>query len=156
MALSEIRVKQIKVFLQTFFIYASAHCLRTTWSSVKTSIYSDPWFPIDEKFIGTLDVAFLFPYAISMIFLGRYGDRIDLRYFISIGLLGGSFFFTLFGLVRSFAIHSLVLLILFQMLNGIFQSVLWPGCIAVLGNWLGKEKKGLVMVFKFFRLVFLP
>lgn len=30
-------------------------------------------------------------------------------------------------------------------MNGMFQSVGWPGCIALMGNWFGPGKRGLIM-----------
>ena len=29
--------------------------------------------------------------------------------------------------------------------NGAFQSVGWPACIAIMGNWFGPENRGLIM-----------
>ena len=34
---------------------------------------------------------------------------------------------------------------LFQFVTGIFQTSGWPGVVAVIGNWFGHGKKGLIM-----------
>ena len=33
----------------------------------------------------------------------------------------------------------------FQFLCGIFEATGWPGVVAVVGNWFGHAKKGLIM-----------
>ncbi|GMP35480.1 hypothetical protein CsSME_00007893 [Camellia sinensis var. sinensis] len=59
-----------------------------------------------------------------MYFSGHIGDRIDLRLFLTIGMMGSG---------------------VFTVQCGLFQSIGWPCVVAVVGNWFGKSKRGLIM-----------
>jgi hypothetical protein len=52
-----------------------------------------------------VDLAFLSAYAAGMFFAGHLGDRMDLRIFLSIGMLGSGIFCCLFGWVSG-PVHS--------------------------------------------------
>lgn len=41
-------------------------------------------------------------------------------------------------------IHNLGYFIFVQAAAGIFQTTGWPGVVTVIGNWFGKEKRGLL------------
>jgi sugar phosphate permease len=55
--------------------------------------------------LGQVDLAFLSAYAAGMFFAGHLGDRMDLRIFLSIGMLGSGIFCCLFGWVSG-PVHS--------------------------------------------------
>ncbi|KAH6819863.1 putative glycerol-3-phosphate transporter 1 [Perilla frutescens var. hirtella] len=95
--------------------------------------------------LGELDVAFLFVYAIGMYFSGHVGDRMDLRVFLTIGMVGTGLFTALFGVGYWANIHFFYYYLIVQMLAGLFQSTGWPSVVAVVGNWFGKRKRGLIM-----------
>ncbi|XP_031277457.1 putative glycerol-3-phosphate transporter 5 isoform X2 [Pistacia vera] len=44
-----------------------------------------------------------------------------------------------------FSVHLLIYFVVVQILCGLFQSIGWPCVVAVVGNWFGKEKRGLIM-----------
>jgi len=46
-----------------------------------------------------MDSCFLFSYAISCKILGNLGDKYNLRYFVGIGMLLASFFFSAIGIL---------------------------------------------------------
>lgn len=60
-------------------------------------------------------------------------------------MIGSGFFTILFGLGFFFNIHRLGFYIIVQILCGLFQSIGWPCVVAVVGNWFGKSKRGLIM-----------
>ncbi len=73
---------------------------------------------------------------------GPIGERMNLRYFLSFGMMVSGFFGFLFGLAYWTEIHSLSYFLVIQIVAGFFQSTGWPGNVAVVGNWFGKSKRG--------------
>ncbi|KAJ4826496.1 hypothetical protein Tsubulata_038569 [Turnera subulata] len=107
------------------------------------------WAPFDKSdgtaLLGDLDLAFLSVYALGMYFSGHFGDRTNLRIFLTIGMVGTGVFTSLFGIGYWANVHSFYYYLIVQMLAGLFQSTGWPSVVAVVGNWFGKRKRGLVM-----------
>uniref|UniRef100_A0A2P2JZK2 Major facilitator superfamily (MFS) profile domain-containing protein n=1 Tax=Rhizophora mucronata TaxID=61149 RepID=A0A2P2JZK2_RHIMU len=107
------------------------------------------WSPFDGSdgtaLLGELDVAFLTIYAIGMYFSGHLGDRMNLRVFLTLGMIGTGVFTSLFGVGYWANVHSFYYFLGAQMLAGLFQSTGWPSVVAVVGNWFGKRKRGLIM-----------
>ncbi|KAL0382287.1 UNVERIFIED_CONTAM: putative glycerol-3-phosphate transporter 1 [Sesamum calycinum] len=101
--------------------------------------------PDGTEMLGELDVAFLFVYAAGMYFSGHVGDRVDLRVFLFVGMVGTGLFTALFGVGYWANIHIFSYYLVVQMLAGLFQSTGWPSVVAVVGNWFGKKKRGLIM-----------
>ncbi|GAB2294115.1 hypothetical protein Dimus_028334 [Dionaea muscipula] len=107
------------------------------------------WAPFDgsngTELLGDLDVAFLSFYALGQYLAGQLGDRMNLRVLLTIGMVGTGLFTACFGLGYWFNIHNFYYYLFFQMLAGMFQSTGWPSVVAVVGNWFGKSKRGLIM-----------
>ncbi|KAG8390246.1 hypothetical protein BUALT_Bualt01G0063800 [Buddleja alternifolia] len=164
---------QVIVLLVTFFAYLTYHATRKTTSIVKSAL--DPqtpnvdikspfswtrayswmlgsgagWAPFNGSngtaLLGELDVAFLVVYAIGTFISGHVGDRMDPRIFLTIGMAGTGLFTSLFGVGYWANIHVFSYFLIFQMLAGLSQSTGWPSVVAVVGNWFGKKKRGLIM-----------
>ncbi|WJX25118.1 hypothetical protein P8452_14190 [Trifolium repens] len=77
--------------------------------------------------------------------LCHVGDRIDLRLFLVFGMMGSGIFTVLFGLGYWLDVHVLGFFVGVQIVCGVFQSIGWPCVVAVVGNWLGESKRGLIM-----------
>ncbi|CAI0404831.1 unnamed protein product [Linum tenue] len=109
----------------------------------------DGWAPFDGAngtgLLGEVDLAFLAVYAMGMYFSGHLGDRMNLRIFLTIGMVGTGVFTSLFGAGYWADIHNFYYFLAVQMLAGLFQSTGWPSVVAVVGNWCGKKKRGLIM-----------
>jgi len=107
------------------------------------------WAPFDGKTgknrLGEIDVAFLASYAFGMYFAGHLGDRLDLRKFLSFGMVASGFFVCLFGMGYFWNIHRLGYFLLVQMAAGLFQATGWPSVVTIVGHWFGKKKRGLIM-----------
>ncbi|KAL9225230.1 hypothetical protein vseg_001179 [Gypsophila vaccaria] len=107
------------------------------------------WAPFNgsngTQLLGYLDVAFLAVYAVGMFFSGHIGDRMNLRVFLTIGMLSTGLFTTLFGLGYWCNIHNFYYYLILQMFAGVFQSTGWPSVVAAVGNWFGKGGRGLIM-----------
>ncbi|CAK9857434.1 unnamed protein product [Sphagnum jensenii] len=95
--------------------------------------------------LGQFDFAFLAFYAVGIFFAGHLGDRVDLRWFLSVGMVGSGVFACLIGMAYWWDIHILTFYIMVQMAAGLFQATGWPSVVAVVGNWFGKSKRGLIM-----------
>ncbi|XP_023015190.1 major Facilitator Superfamily Transporter 16 isoform X5 [Leptinotarsa decemlineata] len=152
------------VFL-TYIAYMCYHLSRKPISVVKAVLHrncsdltpetKDPnnscdWAPFDgsdasaSQMLGELDSSFLFCYAIAMFVSGFVAERVNLRYFLSLGMLMSGIFCYMFGLAKTYQIHSLWYYVLVQGLAGIFQTTGWPGVVTVMSNWFGKSKRGLI------------
>lgn len=149
---------QICVLIITFLAYASFHASRKPPSIVKSvlgptvptnSTLDSGWPPFNgtrgTHRLGEVDLAFLTSYSIGMYLAGHVGDRIDLRLFLVFGMVGSGFFTILFGLGYWFDVHVLGFFVGVQIVCGVFQSIGWPCVVAVVGNWLGESKRGLIM-----------
>ncbi|XP_017777420.1 PREDICTED: glucose-6-phosphate exchanger SLC37A2 isoform X2 [Nicrophorus vespilloides] len=146
------------VLLLTYISYMCYHLSRKPISVVKpvlhhssdhNSTMSD-WAPFDGSdadaatLLGTLDSAFLFAYAFAMFASGFVAERVNLRYFLSLGMLFSGVASYLFGIARSYDIHSMTYFIVVQIFGGICQTTGWPGVVTVVGKWFGKGKRGLI------------
>lgn len=58
-------------------------------------------------------------------------------------LLSGIFTY-LFGIAKTYDIHSMWYFIFVQAMAGICQTTGWPGVVTILGRWFGKSKRGLI------------
>ncbi|XP_076957032.1 putative glycerol-3-phosphate transporter 5 [Bidens hawaiensis] len=136
---------QLSTIIITFLSYTTFHASRKPPSIVKSTLQSQWQPPFTAARLGELDLSFLSTYAVAMFFSGHVGDRIDLRIFLTIGMMGSGLFTVLFGLGFWLNIHKLGFFIVIQICCGVFQSVGWPCVVAVMGNWFGKSKRGLIM-----------
>lgn len=107
------------------------------------------WAPFNGKDgtskLGAIDLAFLGCYAIGMYGAGHLGDKLDLRIFLTTGMVGSGIFVALFGMGYFWDLHAFSFYLAMQMLAGLFQATGWPSVVAVIGNWFGKRKRGLIM-----------
>eukprot|EP01018_Ginkgo_biloba_P013651 Gb_17792 [translate_table: standard] len=145
---TNIRVYQTSVLIITFIAYASYHASRKPISIVK-GVLEDGWIPFSGVHgtarLGEIDVAFLLVYSLAMYFAGHIGDRLDLRLFLTVGMIGSGIFVALFGMGYWLNIHNFFFYLAMQMLAGLFQATGWPSVVAVVGNWFAKRKRGLIM-----------
>ncbi|XP_020084979.1 putative glycerol-3-phosphate transporter 4 [Ananas comosus] len=107
------------------------------------------WAPFDgpdgTAKLGEIDVAFLACYSLGMYGAGHLGDRLDLRLFLSAGMIGSGAFVALFGIGYFWRVHCFAYYLAMQMLAGLLQATGWPSVVAVVGNWFGGRKRGLIM-----------
>lgn len=107
------------------------------------------WAPFDgpqgTHRLGELDLAFLLSYSFGMFLAGHIGDRIDLRLFLVFGMMGSGALTIIFGLGYWLNVHWLGFFVGVQVVCGLFQSIGWPSVVAIVGNWFGKDKRGLIM-----------
>ncbi|XP_075988589.1 major facilitator superfamily transporter 16 [Anticarsia gemmatalis] len=164
--INRLRWYQASVLILTFFTYMTYHLTRKPISVVKNVLHqncsaltpppgTDPgddqwcnWAPFNtteaNTLLGALDSAFLFSYAGAMFVSGMIAERVDLRYFLSLGMLSSAIFCYLFGIGRTYEIHNISYYLLVQAGAGIAQTTGWPGTVAIVGKWFGNSKKGLI------------
>eukprot|EP00056_Hartaetosiga_gracilis_P021083 m.22656 g.22656 ORF g.22656 m.22656 type:complete len:501 (+) comp8878_c0_seq1:56-1558(+) len=162
---------QISMMILTFLTYMAYHMSRKPTSVVKSTLnpkvhfngHGDPisphgWAPFDDGSInvegypslgkarlGLVDTVFLSAYAIGMFFSGHVGDRSNLRYFLTFGMIGCGMLCTLFGMGYFWSIHSLWYYLLIQGVYGVYQSTGWPSVVSVMGKWFPRGRRGLLM-----------
>ena len=106
---------RISVLLITFLVYTLYHATRKPPSIVKAVLKGDEhsvgWEPFNgpdgNSLLGSIDVSFLAAYAIGMFFSGHLGDTLDLRIFLTWGMVGSGLLTVLFGMGFFWDIHSL-------------------------------------------------
>ncbi|KAJ1415017.1 Sugar phosphate transporter [Sesbania bispinosa] len=144
------------VLLITFVAYVCYHATRKTTGIVKSVLCPDPnrgkgqgWSPFNgpegTSKLGEIDVAFLACYSLGMYVAGHLGDTLDLRLFLTMGMMGSGIFMGLFGMGYFWNVHEFWFYLSMQMIAGLFQATGWPSVVAVIGNWFGKRKRGLIM-----------
>ncbi|KAK3010756.1 hypothetical protein RJ639_012870 [Escallonia herrerae] len=140
--------QSLEVSLKTF-PWHRAYLQRQTESKRVSWVLGSGWAPFNGSdgtaLLGELDLAFLFVYAMGMYFSGHLGDRLNLRFFLTVGMVGTGLFTSLFGVGYWADVHVFYYYLMVQMLAGLFQSTGWPSVVAVVGNWFGKRKRGLIM-----------
>ncbi|XP_049883808.1 glucose-6-phosphate exchanger SLC37A2 [Pectinophora gossypiella] len=163
--INRLRWYQASVLGLTYITYMTYHLTRKPISVVKSVLHRNcsalvpppgvppgddtwcDWPPFDtaeaNALLGALDSAFLFSYAAAMFVSGLIAERVDLRYFLSLGMLVSAIFCYLFGVGYTAGIHSISYYLLVQAGAGIAQTTGWPGTVAVVGKWFG-GKKGLI------------
>eukprot|EP00092_Neocalanus_flemingeri_P014087 GFUD01015196.1.p1 GENE.GFUD01015196.1~~GFUD01015196.1.p1 ORF type:complete len:522 (-),score=116.80 GFUD01015196.1:456-2021(-) len=159
-------IYRLSILVLTFLAYTSYHLSRKPISIVKNSkafldcgkvhnsnTTCSSWITqIDGKteaeaktYLGLLDTSYLFSYAFFMFGSGFIAERMDLRYFLSMGMIISGIFTFLFGFAYDAGIHSLWYLLAIQIALGAFQATGWPGVVSVMANWFGKGRRGLIM-----------
>ena len=154
---------RLSILILTFLSYTAYHASRKPISIVKNSKkfldcshdkkFCHSWISeIDGKhedeaktMLGLLDTSFLVSYAIFMFASGMLAERVDLRMFLSMGMLMSGVMTMLFGAAFFWGVHTIWYLVLVQILAGMVQTTGWPGVVTVMANWFGKGRRGLIM-----------
>ncbi|GMH22803.1 hypothetical protein Nepgr_024646 [Nepenthes gracilis] len=114
-----------------------------------TRLSNKGWAPFNgsdgTSKLGEIDLAFLACYSLGMYVAGHLGDTLDLRLFLTSGMIGSGIFVGFFGMGYFWNIHVFWFYLVMQMVAGLFQSTGWPSVVAIVGNWFGKRKRGLIM-----------
>ncbi|XP_057952616.1 putative glycerol-3-phosphate transporter 1 [Malania oleifera] len=136
-------------FRMKFFPLRITHFHGPIESEKFSWVLGSGWAPFNGSdgtaLLGEIDVAFLSVYALGMYFSGQLGDRLNLRILLTVGMVGTGLFTSLFGVGYWANIHNFYYFLIVQMFAGLFQSTGWPSVVAVVGNWFGKKRRGLIM-----------
>jgi len=102
----------------SFSVYITAYLGRINLSI--TIPYLQNELGYSKAVLGLLASGFFCTYAVGQLINGILGDRIQVRFFVTIGLLVAGISNIAFGIIRSFP-----LMFLAWSANGYFQSMLW-------------------------------
>ncbi|OQV19837.1 Glucose-6-phosphate [Hypsibius exemplaris] len=158
----------------TYVLYVFYHISRKPLSVVKNvlhrqncSVFTAPedylipedrlhnwcsWEPFEDdktykNLYGWMDFTYLMAYAIAMFFVGAVAERCNLRYFLTLGMIAAGALTVLFGMARFWDIHHLAFFFAVQLIGGALQATGFPAAVALVGNWFGKQRRGLIFGF---------
>jgi len=75
---------------------------------------------VTDDFLGTLDMFFLLALAFSYIFLCDYAKKMEIKYFLCLGVIPAALSFLCYPIFDFLNLDSKVLLILIMFLSGMF------------------------------------
>lgn len=90
------------------------------------------------------DTVFLAAYAVGLFITGPLGDRVNLRHFLGIGMIGSGAFAFLFGSAVLMSMHALPWFIFCNLGAGLFQATGWPANVTILARWFGQGNRGVI------------
>lgn len=123
---------KIIVFLITAFLYASLHSTRTSWAYAKPTISESINF--SKYYFGVLDSCFLGAYAIGLYLSGWLGDRVGLKYLLTLGLVSASLSFASFAVIEGLLKERSLYLDCFAfIIDGLGQSTVQKKIIVIPG-----------------------
>ena len=143
MSLKLLKQQQRWVFTLTFLCMVGRHSGMEGWYMVKPQVSIASGFT--GTILGSIDTAFLISYAVGNFVGGSLGDSMSLRNVVgwSMLLTGASYYCVV--LLGLFEIYEASLYVALFTLNGLLQSAVWPGCVAILSNWFSSENRGRIM-----------
>ena len=131
------------IYALTFLTYSILYTTRSAYSYNKTAFSKD--MGLTNEFLGTLDMLFLICLAVSYLIFGEFAKKMEIKNFLSIGLIPASILFLSFPVMDLYNVREPALILIVTCLNGLVQACIWPSLIAVMGNWFGKGNRGLLM-----------
>ncbi|KAG9401641.1 hypothetical protein AC1031_009497 [Aphanomyces cochlioides] len=144
-----ISVLQLRTFAITFVTYAIFHIARKSFGSIKGELGKEEWMvsslSSQSTMYGLMDMVFMACYAIGLYISGVLGDRLDLRKFLTSGMVCVGLVLVAFGAAGLGDIHNFTLYLFLWALNGLMQSCGWPSNIAIMSRWFGSGERGVIM-----------
>lgn len=148
---------QARCFVLTFISYAIYSGTRQPFGITKAALHpdgdADPgmgWKPFNDKtwgstYLGACDTTFLSAYAVGLFITGPLGDRLNLRWFLGIGMILSGAFCFLFGSAVLFHMHALEWFLACNALAGLVQATGWPSNVTLMTRWFGQGNRGTIM-----------
>jgi OPA family glycerol-3-phosphate transporter-like MFS transporter 3 len=97
--------------------------------------------------LAACNSVYLFCYAIGNFISGSLEDRYPLRYLISGALFSSSLCYAVIIFLGFANVYIPGVFVAHWALQGFTQSAVWPGVVAVMGNWFDKSSRGKSMGF---------
>ena len=97
--------------------------------------------------LGWMDTCFMVPYALGQLFLGHFGDTMDLKIFIAVGVFPSIICLGIMTLLEFLDKFNLIVFCCLQALNGLGQSTGHTAFVAIIGNWFCKKEIGFFLGF---------
>lgn len=102
---------------------------------------------MSTTWLAACNSAYLFCYAIGNFISGSLEDRYPLRFIIPGALFASSIFYGILIFLGSIDVYIPGLFVAHWALQGLSQSAVWPGVVAVMGNWFDRSSRGKSMGF---------
>lgn len=135
------------IFLFCFLLMTARHWTLESWSMVsftQAKTLTRHSLQFSGTALGLLDTTYLLSYAVGCYVSGVLGDRYSRVAVATVGVLLAC---GALGLAISAGFWGFASLPLFVGLfigNGLGQATVWPGTVAIMGNWFAKENRGTV------------
>ena len=126
---------RISVFLSITLGYAMYYVLRQGYSVVKKPLLDSGLF--DALQLGKIGSVFFFTYMIGKCVNGFLADRLNIKRFLALGLLGSSTLLVMLGFCSSFYLFAIL-----WGLCGWFQTFGAAPCIVSLNQWFSNKERG--------------
>lgn len=135
-----------------WYIFPFAFPARVPYSICKGALHPDPddpdagtgYAPFNTDdgaiYLGLLDSTFLGAYTVGLFISGILGDILDLRLFLTMGMLSTSGFLALFGVAGVLQIHVIYWFFACNVLAGLCQSSGWPACVTAMSRYSSGKK----------------
>ena len=143
MAWSRLNWWQFTIFVISFLCITSRHIAILGWAMVKPKVSETLDFSSTQ--LGIMDTAYLLCYGFGNMLNGNLGDSYPLKKVVSLGLLFTAGVLIATATLGYFHINFVWLFALLWAGNGLFQSSVWPGTVALIGNWFPRLSRGRVM-----------
>jgi OPA family glycerol-3-phosphate transporter-like MFS transporter 3 len=136
-------VYQIAVFVITFLLYAAVHAVRKTLGVVTNSVIE---LGFTKVFISYMNAGFMLSYALGMMFTGTLGDRFRPTWVLLMACVCSALISAGFGLMAPDFTGQTMLYVYVAMwiLNGLFQSCVWPTEVKLMSNWFSGNHSGAI------------
>lgn len=132
---SELRSKKWAVFLSVTFGYGFYYVCRLSFSVAKKPMADAGIFDAAE--LGYIGSALFFAYAFGKLTNGIIADRVNVRKFMTTGLLVSALINFLLGYTTEFWFFAVL-----WGINGWFQSFGAPSSVVSISNWFGGKERG--------------
>lgn len=129
------RRRRISVFLSITLGYAMYYVIRQGFAVVKKPLLAAGIF--DPMQIGAIGSVFFVTYMIGKCVNGFLADRLNIKRFLALGLLGSATLLVLLGFCTSFHLFAVL-----WGLCGWFQTFGAAPCIVSLNQWFSNKERG--------------
>jgi len=131
------------IYASSFLCMVSRHMCLAAWAMVQPDVNRDLGFSSTE--LGAMDMTYLYAYSFGNLLNGHLNDRFPIRIVVPGGMLlaGCTYFLTvILANLREIRLWPYVLL---WGCNGLTQSTVWAGTVALMANWFAPESRGKVL-----------
>ena len=129
------RSSRISVFLSITLGYAMYYVIRQGYAVVKKPLLDAGVF--DAAQLGQIGSVFFFTYMIGKCVNGFLADRLNIKRFLALGLLGSSTLLVIMGFCSSFYLFAVL-----WGLCGWFQTFGAAPCVVSLNQWFSNKERG--------------
>jgi OPA family sugar phosphate sensor protein UhpC-like MFS transporter len=129
------KASRISVFLSITFGYALYYVIRQSFAVVKKPLLDAGVFSAAE--LGKIGSVFYFTYMIGKCVNGFLADRLNIKRFLALGLLGSAILLVAMGFCKEFYLFAVL-----WGLCGWFQTFGAAPCVVSLNQWFSNKERG--------------